>query len=512
MLTQRIRWHEETDLIVVGYGCAGAVAALTAYDAGMEALILEKQESDNHITNSYMSAGAFISPSNAKQAEQYMRYLCRVSTNLYWTPPDVIHIWAKYAVENKKWMENIGAHTELDIHGGEHNVPGTESMDTYQVRGMGPRMMSLLSEQIKNRGIRVFYGASAEELLTNSRGEVIGVKVRQRNPEKSINIRSRRAVVLATGGFEFNEEMKLNYLKVYPTYFTGSPANTGDGIRMALTIGAELWHMNCCSATLAMKFPGIAPALPPQYLGKLWRLPGSSVLPGFAGQGWGTNIAERLATLPGFIIADRYGKRYFNEVFKRHTAYYELANFDSNKLLYPRAPSYWIFDRKRLQDSPLAPGSLGATGPSGFYKWSSDNSAEIARGWIKQGDSIKKLATKLGMEPQTLKDTINTYNHYCKQKLDMEFGRIPESLVPLENPPYYAVELWPGGPNTQGGPRRNAKSQILRPGGSVIPRLYSAGELGSIYGMLYPMGGGNLAECIVFGRIAGEQANKERPA
>jgi len=85
-------------------------------------------------------------------------------------------------------------------------------------------------------------------------------------------------------------------------------------------------------------------------------------------------------------------------------------------------------------------------------------------------------------------------------------------LVSLENPPYCAVDLWPGGPNTQGGPRRNSTAQVLRAGGTAIPRLYSAGELGSIYGMLYPMGGGNLAECIIFGRIAGEQVSKEKPA
>jgi len=73
------------------------------------------------------------------------------------------------------------------------------------------------------------------------------------------------------------------------------------------------------------------------------------------------------------------------------------------------------------------------------------------------------------------------------------------------------VALWPGGPNTQGGPRRNSKAQVLRADGFPIPRLYSAGELGSIYGMLYPGSGGNLAECIAFGRIAGENASEFHP-
>ncbi len=76
-------------------------------------------------------------------------------------------------------------------------------------------------------------------------------------------------------------------------------------------------------------------------------------------------------------------------------------------------------------------------------------------------------------------------------------------LVLISNPPYFAIQLWPGAPNTQGGPRRNEKAQVVDTKGMPIPRLYSAGELGSIFGMLYPSGGGNLAECITFGRIAG---------
>ncbi|MDP6101418.1 MAG: FAD-binding protein, partial [Dehalococcoidia bacterium] len=84
-------------------------------------------------------------------------------------------------------------------------------------------------------------------------------------------------------------------------------------------------------------------------------------------------------------------------------------------------------------------------------------------------------------------------------------------LVPISNPPYYAVKMWPGGPNTQGGPKRNHRAQILNVDGDPIARLYAAGEFGSVYGMLYPSGGGNIAECIAFGRIAGEHAAREEP-
>ena len=83
-------------------------------------------------------------------------------------------------------------------------------------------------------------------------------------------------------------------------------------------------------------------------------------------------------------------------------------------------------------------------------------------------------------------------------------------LSPFDNGPYYAVELSPSMLNTQGGPRRNEKAQVLRPDGSPIPRLYSAGELGSIYSYLY-QGTGNIGECLAFGRIAARNAMAESP-
>ena len=124
---------------------------------------------------------------------------------------------------------------------------------------------------------------------------------------------------------------------------------------------------------------------------------------------------------------------------------------------------------------------------------------------------MQELAGRIGVDSATLVDTIKKYNQACREGRDADYGRSPATLAPLETPPYYAMPLWPGGPNTQGGPRRNGRAQVLRADGTAIPGLYSAGELGSIYGMLYPAGGGNIAECIAFGRIAGEQASEHPP-
>jgi len=141
-----------------------------------------------------------------------------------------------------------------------------------------------------------------------------------------------------------------------------------------------------------------------------------------------------------------------------------------------------------------------------LYQWSRDNIEEREKGWIVQGEDIEDLANALKMEPSVLKMTVNTYNDYCDQGEDPEFRRPPQHLVPLREPPFFAVKIWPGSANTQGGPRRDHRGQVLNVDGEPIPGLYATGEFGSIYGMLYPAAGGNLAECIAFGRIAAENA------
>jgi predicted oxidoreductase len=113
------------------------------------------------------------------------------------------------------------------------------------------------------------------------------------------------------------------------------------------------------------------------------------------------------------------------------------------------------------------------------------------------------LATKIGRDPDALEQTVVRYNEFCALGKDLDFGRSPEYLLAIETPPYYAMELSPTFTNTQGGPRRNLHAQILDIRGNPIPRLYSSGELGSIYSNAYN-GGMNLGECMAFGRIAAE--------
>ncbi|MBI2830919.1 MAG: FAD-dependent oxidoreductase [Chloroflexi bacterium] len=493
------RWDLTADIVVAGYGLAGAVAAITAHDKGARVIILEKQSVATHCSGSSISGGLFLCVSDIARAVEHMTALCQADGEVSWTDPDVIRVWAEYTSQNKDWLERLGGHVKFYCKTAEYpDIPGADSFELWQYRGRGLHMMHLMYDLVASRNIKVMYQTRAERLLTNTAVEVTGIRATsaEGGQPSHVNIKVTRAVILCTGGFEGDEAMKLQYLGMHPVYFTGGMANTGDGIKMGQEVGADLWHMNCVSARLVAKF-----------LEFPW-----AFFIDFGGKGWQRRqimgLKEKAAV--GFIIVDRYGRRYMNENLKPHAAFYELTAFDTHRREYYRVPSYHIFDRKRMEYGPMTQRSSGASGPHQLYKWSADNSAELQKGWIIKGDTVAELAERIGVLPSTLENTVKTWNGYCAAGRDPEFGRNPLEMVSLDSPPFFAIRLFPGGPNTQGGPRRNCRAQVLNPFGEPIPGLYAAGECGSIYGKLYPVGGSNLAECIAFGRIAAENAIQEK--
>lgn len=158
------------------------------------------------------------------------------------------------------------------------------------------------------------------------------------------------------------------------------------------------------------------------------------------------------------------------------------------------------------------------------YKWSKDNSAEIEKGVIVSAPTIEELAKKINVPAENLVETVNRWNSQINAGADKDFGRplekkgkvafegreAPVISRPIGDGPYYAAELYPTILNTQGGPRRNKLGQVLDPFGKPIARLYSAGELGSMWGHIY-QGATNNSEACVFGRIAGRTVANETP-
>jgi succinate dehydrogenase/fumarate reductase flavoprotein subunit len=194
-----------------------------------------------------------------------------------------------------------------------------------------------------------------------------------------------------------------------------------------------------------------------------------------------------------------------------------VTYFSHEKAEFPNMPPYLVFDERYRLQGPLGGRDL-TFGDIEFtyarlhtgYQWSQDNRSEIEQGWILKANSISELATRAGIDLVGLETTIDRYNRFCAARKDADFGRAEDQLVPICHPPYYVAELGLTVINTQGGPKHNARCQVLGVNNQPIPRLYAAGEFGSFFGFLY-QGGSNLPEALAFGLIAGEEAAALEP-
>lgn len=473
------------DVIVVGYGGAGAAAAITAHDNGANVIILEKMPSGGG--NTRLSGGSFTVPTSM-EFTSYLDKLCFGTTDR-----EILNVYTENAMKIADWIKSIGgeckllpnrslivSYPQMNTRTAFPQIPGAQHMVKYAIKGEqqgetkgGRHLWNLLTSSVRNRAIDVVINARVKELVRNQKGEVNGVIAEIEG--RKISIRAKKAVILTCGGFENNPALQQEYLPIKKAPFVGNPGNTGDGIAMVQQVGAALWHMTALVSGVALKVPEYEAAFFIAFYG------------------------------PQFIIVDKYGKRYFDEArgVEPHEFWRPFSYFDANRLEYPRMPSYAIFGEEVRRKGPIImPGTTGWN--RDLYQWSEDNSAEIAKGWIIRTKTVRELADHLSLDAVTLEDTLAKYNEYCRNGNDPDFNRPRQDLSPIETP-YYAIEVWPAIANTQGGPRRDKESRVLDPYGKPIPGLYAAGEFGSIWGFIYP-GGCNNSECLVFGQIAGRNA------
>jgi len=500
-------WDDSADLIVAGFGAAGACAAIAAADLGASVILLEKQPRSWHTPSTRASGGQVTAVSDPERA---LPYFDRCAGGL--VPLEVSRAWVQSAATVVAWVERVLGLKMTRLIGAEHpEWPGSEavsawgaaeaypfgerSRDVQQTMSAAERarlapaprggevLFQALSAAVEKRErIRVLYECPANRLIRDSDGRIAGVQADSSTGTR--RLQARRAVVLTCGGYEFDKEMKAGYLRAPDIHFYGSPMNSGDGVRMAQAVGADLWHMNSMIGRAVAHF----------------ELDGRDY-----------NFLIKIAG-GGYVLTDRHGKRFANEKMQedsRHDFYFELIHYDTERAEYPRIPCYWFFDQRRMQFGPPVSGSAAA-GPH-RYPWSADSEAEIARGWLHRANSFEELAARAGIaDPKEAARTLAAYNEGCRSKADPTkadpFGRPAASLVPLDEPPFYCMPLYPGGSNTSGGPRRNKHAQVLDAFGEPIPGLYEAGELGQAVGALYPAFGASLSDALCFGRIAAGHA------
>ncbi len=499
------------DVVVVGFGAGGISTAITAHDEGAEVVVLEKMVEAHAGGNTRVSGQVWFSPTDIEEAKVYLRGF----SDGFTIPEDVIHAWANETAKNDDWMrkrldetagkrvvrpeDSYGPGTEVsvvsfgdetrrtgvDANAKEYEwpeMPGNDCGHEYHYIGDSQgysRLWYTIKAALELRQIPVMYETRAKELIKNKAGEVIGL--RADSPDGPLTIFARRGVVLASGGFEANQDMVREFLRLRHSTPWGSPSNTGDGIKMAQKAGADLWHMTSYCGINGIGAPELNTGL-------LANPPG-----------------------PSHMIVGNHGKRFISELAGwRHGKLY----VDGATQHWPGNPMHWVFDQKALDNAPVSVRYGQYAGSWGLailgYEWSDDNQPEVDKGWISKGDTVEELAEKLGVNAEGLKQEIDRYNTLCAEGNDVYFDRDPETLVPIEGPPYYGY-TWPGLIIfTQGGPRKDAEGRVVDPYGEPIPRLYVAGEISSTYSWI--TGGGlMIGDALAFGRISGRNASALAP-
>jgi succinate dehydrogenase/fumarate reductase flavoprotein subunit/uncharacterized protein with FMN-binding domain len=465
-----IKWDAAYDVVVVGYGGAGAVASLTAAEEGAKVLLLEKAPEGQEGGNTKYAAQIILAPTDREKAITYFKSIRGGYDN---QSDAIVETIVDGSMAIREWLTAHGAKEIIEYPLIEYpEAPGSDGISSVIIDEkeiFTGKFWSLLKKNVAEHkdNIDVWFEAPGTELIQDPESKIVlGIKVEKDG--KTLNVRAQNGVVLATGGFENNETMVENYTQMPECFSKGAHYNTGDGIKMAMKAGADLWHMSTLSG------PDLN-----------FKDPNSETTFGYALQLYGFNKKSII-----FVGSD--GTRFVNEAFfPRHGHINNSGTWVSMQI---PSPAYAVFDEAARLEGPIYP------------SWSKDSSEEIEKGWIVKADSIKELAEKIGVNAEGLTNQVSEYNSYCADQDDPQFDRAPENLKSLsESGPYYALKLVPSFTNTQGGPVRNENGEVLDLDGNPIPHLYSAGELGSVYADIYN-GGGNLAECIFFGRISGKNA------
>lgn len=475
------------DVIVVGFGAAGATAARFAADNGAKVLLIDKAPKGHEGGNTRYAGQVVLTGYDKEKMQQYFKAMygpIQIDEDILNTYVDGIckipEYMQKYLeIEHPTSYNKV--HRDPDWQAFANDLspeyPEFDGSDTVDITSVhdgyfDAHLWKTVRHQVEKRSdqIDVWLASPAKHLIQNPDNKVIeGVQI-ERNGQL-VNVRARNGVVLTLGGFENNPQMIQNFIGVPKLKVMGTLYNTGDGIKMAQEVGAQFWHMTSFEGygfSAGFTFEN-----PEESRGK------------FILDAW-----PELSDGSIFIAADD-GSRYLKEdEHGRHGHVYQHGEW-----LMPLINDhpYLIFDetqRKKIAQRDHLP-------YESFF--------EIT----VQADTVAELADKINVDADILKQTIMQFNQAADSGVD-PLGRNADSLQAFaDHGPYYATPLATAMLNTQGGAKRNAHAEVLNAQGDPIPHLYSAGEFGGINANMYN-GGGNLAECLIFGKIAGENAAKPK--
>ncbi len=482
------------DLVVVGAGNAALCAAIAAREQGAKVLVLERAPEEKRGGNSYFTGGLVRFPYNGIEdvlklipdlseaeiesidvgsysEEQFFETIARVTE--YMADPELTSVVVTEAFPTMVWMREKGIRFALST--GRQAFKSGQKFKFWgevpvEYVGGGVGLVEMLFESAQKHGLEIWYNARGHKLITNAEGRICGVKVKRAGKDVDVEC---PAVILAAGGFESNPQLRAQYLgpgwdlaKVRGTEF-----NTGDGIRMALEVGAQSYgHWSGCHAVM---WDANAPTTGDRKVGESFQK----------------------HSYPLGIVVNRNGQRFLDEGadFRNYT----YAKYGQEVMKQPGRYAVQIFDSKvvtKLRDE---------------YRI-----REVTKA---VSNTLEELASQLDIDPQGLTETVREFNASINENpydLSVKDGKSTARLavdktnwaLPIDTPPYYGFAVTCGITFTFGGLRVNTQSQVLDEENNPIPGLFAAGELvGGLFYQNYP-GGTGLTTGAVLGKIAGERA------
>jgi len=480
-----LTWDYTYDTVVIGFGGAGATAARFAADAGAKVLLSDAAPNGHEGGNTRYSAQLLGTVDSFDEGKKYYQHL----TSPMKLDDQVIDTFVDGMANMRDYVQRyLGVDpvsvkndfttddTAISLDSAVHEFPeydGAQSYDFTTVHHgiFDAALWKILRQKVLDRAskIDVWLSSPATHLIQDPATKmIIGVQIERQHV--LVNVRANNGVVLACGGFENNQQAVQDYLGADHLAPLGSLFNKGAGLKMAQEVGADLWHMQNYE-TLGF-LHGLSLAVPQGERGRL-------IL------GWQDVNHGSIMT-----VADD-GSRYFDESeANRHGHIY---NHGMWRVPRTNVHPYLIFDQTQY-DQMIANKATPVT-----------NLAEL----VVKSPNLADLARIIDVDREILAKTVADFDHFVETGTDYAFNRKIETMRQFDEGPFYALKLTNNVLNTQGGPRRNHRAEILDTNAQSIPHLYGAGELGGVCANQY-QAGGNLAECLIFGKIAGENAAKQK--
>ncbi|MEE0137891.1 flavocytochrome c [Fusobacterium ulcerans] len=458
-----VKETQNKDVVVIGAGGAGLVAAIEAKNNGAKnVIVLEKMAFAGG--NTLISGGEYAAPNNWVQVKKGLKD----SNDAFYNDilkggdnegdPKLVRVLADNALSGAEWLKDYINMTFEDrqMFFGGHSV----ERSLVPQGATGVEMISKLLAKAEELNIPVLYETPATELIVD-KGRVTGVKAV--SEDKEYTFLAKDGVILATGGFGSNLEMRVKYNKDVDENIlsTNTVGITGDGITMAEKIGAQLEDM-----PFIQTYPTCDPisgAL--LYFGDV-RLVGGS------------------------ILVNQEGKRFVEELERRDVISMAIKNQTGNA-------AYQFCDEAQVKLSGVAEHHADEVN----YLFNNK--------LLVKADTIKEAADFFGIDAAELEKTVAKYNQYAKDGKDLEFNKRGK-LTPFEaKGPFYIMKAVPAVHHTMGGVKIDENARIINTKGEVIKGLYGAGEVtGDIHGT-NRLGSDAIADITVFGRIAGQNVVKD---